>query len=144
MSTAPAAVRNILLADASVAALVGDRIYPDWVAQASPMPCIVLWTTYSDARDLLNGAMGFENSTVRVECIGLTRAQADDLMLLVNPALVKNPKRGMFGGVHVDSITQSSGTMQMADRPYDGSDRWLYRTIQSFKVNYHLFSRESC
>jgi len=142
MATGPAAIRYILANDPDVSAVVGDRIYPDWLCQDAVMPAITLWAVSSTPFDTMSGGMGMEKSRVRVECISQSRANSDSLWLLVNKALSKVLHKGNYGGIQVCSISQGTGSYQMADRPYDGSDRWLYRTIQSFDINYYLYEKE--
>lgn len=139
MATGIVAIRDILISNVDVSAIVLNRIYPDWLKQDTELPAICLWTVSSKSFDCMGGGLGMEANNVRVECIGNTRAVADDLWIQVNKALVKNNKHGVYGGVTVQSMTQSTGSYQIADRPVDGSDRWMYRTIQSFEIYYHLY-----
>mgnify|MGYP003672641661 CR=1 FL=1 len=141
MATGTAAVRNMLVNDAGVSSVVGDRIYPDWLKQDTDMPAVVMWTVSSKAFGVMDGGLGMEQSNIRVECIAQSRSEADDLWLKVNSALVKTNKKGLYGGVMVQSMDQSTGSHHMADRPYDGSDRWVYRTIQSFDIYYYLYEK---
>ena len=142
MATGTAAIRNILVNETEITNLIGDRIYPDWMKQDAEMPAIVLWTVSSTPYDTMSGGMGMEESRIRVECVSQTREQSDSIWLLVNKALSKTLRKGNYGGVQVCSISQGTGSYHMADRPYDGSDRWLYRTIQSFDIHYYLYEKE--
>jgi hypothetical protein len=135
-------VRSILLADADVSAMVGTRIGPDHFGQDTIKPAVCLWHISGEPYDCLDGGTGFENGRVRVECLSDTRVEADDLCRKVNIALVKSPKRGVWDSVYIDSISQGSGIAHLADRPLNGSQTWLYRTIQSFDVLYHLYQRD--
>ena len=137
-----AAIRAILVADADVYATVGERIGPDHFDQSSEMPAIAMWHISGTAYDCMDGGLGFERARVRVECIGDSRAEADSLWVKVNKALTKDLKRGQWGNVQVDSVTQGSGSQHLADRPLDGSENWFYRTIQSFEISYYLYEKE--
>jgi hypothetical protein len=142
MATGTAAIRHMLVNNSEVSSVVGDRVYPDWFAQDTAMPAICLWTVSSKPFSCMTGGLGIEASTVRVECLGQTRAEADSLWLSCNKALSKDNKKGLYGGVMVQSMDQSTGSYHMADRPYDGSDRWIYRTIQSFQIYYYLYEKD--
>lgn len=140
--TGTVAVRDILINSPEVSSLVGDRIYPDYLKQDTQMPSCVLWTISANAYDCFDGGMGFEKGRIRFESVAHTRQQADQIWLAANKALTKELKRGVHAGVLVDGITQSTGVFHMADRPADGSDRWLYRSIQTFEITYYLYEKE--
>lgn len=139
MATGVVAIRDMLVSNVDVAGVVLNRIYPDWFKQDTELPAICLWTVSSKPFDCMEGSLGMEANNIRVECLGKTRSEADALWLKVNKALVQQNKHGVYGGVNVQSMTQSTGSYHIADRPYDGSDRWIYRTIQSFEIYYHLY-----
>lgn len=141
MATGIAAIRHMLVTDPAVSAIVGDRVYPDWLKQDTVMPSIALWTVSSTAYDVMDGGLGIEKSNVRLECISQSRSESDALWLAANAALVRTNKKGLYNGVRVQSMTQSTGSYHMADRPMDGSDRWVYRTIQSFDIYYYLYEK---
>ncbi len=141
MATGVAAIRHMLVNDPDVSAIVGPRVYPDWLKQDAVMPSIVLWTVSSRAYGVMDGGLGIEASDIRVECIANTRSEADELWLKVNKALTRTNKKGLYNGVMVQSMSQSTGSYNMADRPVDGSDRWVYRTIQSFEIYYYLYEK---
>ena len=89
----------------------------------------------------MDGGLGIEENNVRLECVSGSRSQSDELWLAANAALTKTNKKGLYNGVMVQSLTQSTGSYHIADRPYDGSDRWIYRTIQSFDIYYYLYEK---
>lgn len=136
-----AAVRTILLADPDVAASVGTRIHPGQLPQDATKPSICLWTVSSEAYDCLDGGIGMETPRIRVEVISDSRETSDSIWLECNAALSRNFTPGTYAGTFVRAIGQSGGHFHLEDRPYDGSGRWLYRTIQSYQVTYHLFER---
>jgi hypothetical protein len=141
MATGIAAIRHILVNDPDVSAIVGGRVYPDWLKQDTEMPAVALWTVSSTAFDCMDGGIGMEKNDIRLECISTSRSQSDDLWIKVNKALTQTNKKGLYNGVMVQSLNQATGSYHMADRPYDGSDRWIYRTIQSFDIYYYLYEK---
>lgn len=137
--TGAAAIRAILASDSAIVAQVNNRIFPDYLPEDCQMPAIALWTVTATPFDCLGGGQGMEKGRIRVESFANTRAKADELWLLCNKALVKDIKRGEFGGVQVIALSQGTGSHHLADRPYDGTDKWMYRTIQSFDISYNLY-----
>jgi len=140
--TGPVAMRSILLGSPDVVSKVGNRIYPDYLQEDSQLPALLLWTISATPFDCMDGGMGFEKGRVRLEAYAETRQEADQLWLAANKALSKDLKRGVHAGVLVDGITQSTGVFHMADRPVDGSDRWRYRSIQTFEITYYLYEKD--
>jgi len=136
-----AAVRTILLADPSVSISVGTRIYPGQFPEDTEKPAVCLWAVSSEAFDCLDGGIGMETPRIRVEVVSPSRETSDNIWLECNIALSKNFTPGVYAGTFVRSIGQSGGHFHIEDRPYDGSGRWLYRTIQSYQVTYHLYER---
>ena len=136
------AIRAMLIADPDVTALVGDRIMPDHFDQDGERPMVCMWNISAVPYDTLEGGLGFERARVRVECVGDSRAQADAIWLAVNKALTKDLKRGTWDGTLVDCVTQGGGAQHLSDRPMDGSENWLYRSIQSFEISYYLYEKE--
>jgi hypothetical protein len=74
-----AAYREILLADPTVAAAVGQRIYPGIKPLDQRQPSIVL-RQISDVPDYhFNGPSGFSDGTIQVDCWGPDYASAKSL-----------------------------------------------------------------
>lgn len=136
-----AAVRSILAADAGVSALAGDRIYPGQFPQDVTRPAVVIWSVSSEAYDCLDGGIGLESPRMRIECVSMSRADSDSLWLACNKALSVGFTQGTYAGTFVRSIAQSGGHFHLEDRPYDGTDRWVYRTVQTFEISYHIYER---
>jgi hypothetical protein len=132
-----AAVRSIIAADASVIALAGNRVCVDFIPEDSTMPAALLYIASEKAEDCLSGFVGFETANVRLECYGETRKQADDLHAAARASL--NGKRGTYNGTRIKSISQATGRMYLVDKPNDGTDHWLFRTVQAFEVSYNSF-----
>lgn len=70
------ALTALLLADTSLDALVGDRIYWDTVPQGKASPVVVMYLI-SDAPDYhAVGPSGLVDSLVQIDCRGTTKASA--------------------------------------------------------------------
>lgn len=128
-------IREILVADASVNAIVAGRIYPDVLKEGTTLPAIFAYSVHEDAFDCIDtGFTGFYRARVRVETVAGTRDAAESLHSLVQSAL--NVGRGVYTSTEVHGVSQATGRTHLVDRPYDGSDRWRYRTVQSFDFSY--------
>ena len=75
MATGPAAIRYILANDPDVSAVVGDRIYPDWLCQDAVMPAITLWAVSSTPFDTMTPP------EIIVYCCNRRRRQGIDRVL---------------------------------------------------------------
>ena len=137
MSSILPAVVSILKNDAGVQLACSSRVYADVMPEDVEKPAILLYTTSEDAEDCLGGFIGFENARLRIEAYGLTRGSAEDTMESARQAL--NGLIGTFEGVPIKGISQATGKMHVVDIPNDGTDRWQFRTIQSFEISYNSF-----
>lgn len=131
-------VISSLKADANVTALVGTRIYADFVPEDSPKPAIFMYISSEDAEDCLEGMVDFADARVRIECVGLTRESSDDVCNAVRTAL-NALLATHYPNTSIQGITQATGKVHLVDIPNDGTDRWQFRTSQSFNITYHPF-----
>ncbi len=99
MITAPVAIRKVLAADPSVAALVGDRIAPPPVVQASTMPAVTYQRISTVEPVDLDGMPGLCRIRLQVDCWAPTQDAAEELAEAVKAKL-----RGFSGTVEGRSI----------------------------------------
>jgi len=137
MSNILPAVVSILKADAGVIALVGSKVYGDFMPEDVQKPALLAYITSEVAEDCLNGFTGFEDARVRIEAYGLTRESADAVVEAARQAL--NGILGVYAGVPIKGVSQATGKLHLVDIPNDGSDRWQFRTAQSFEISYNSF-----
>ena len=130
-------IRSIIAADATVQSIAGTRVSVDVIHQDSVMPALLLYIVSESSQDCLDGFVGFESARIRIECYGETRSQADALHAAARASL--NGTLGLHYGTMIKGIGQSTGRAYLVDRPNDGTDSWLFRTIQTFEVNYNSF-----
>jgi len=131
-------VVSSLKADANVSALVGTRIYADFAPEDSLKPCIILFITSEDAEDSIVGMIDFADARVRIECIATSREEADDVSNAVRKAL-NDLLATHYPNTSIQGISQATGKIHLVDIPNDGTDRWQFRTGQSFNITYHPF-----
>lgn len=77
-----------LLADADIAALVGDRVEWDDLAADSPLPAIMLQVISDPRPQNHDGFDPFRGTRVQINCEARTASEADALLELVIPVLV--------------------------------------------------------
>ena len=130
-------IRGVIAASADVIALAGNRICVDFIPEDSVMPAALLYIIHEESFDCLSGFVGLENAKIRVECYGETRGQSDELHKAIRSSL--NGLLGMHYGTMIKGVSQASGRIYLVDRPNDGTDNWLFKTIQTFEVTYNSF-----
>lgn len=137
MSNVLPAVVEILKSDATLTALVGARIYGDFMPEDIQKPAVLAYITSETAENCFDGFIGFENARVRLEAYGLTRDSADEVMEAARQSL--NGVLGTYAGTPIKGVAQATGKIHLVDIPNDGTDRWQFRTAQSFEIAYNTF-----
>ena len=137
MSNVLPAVVEILKADATLTALVGARVYGDFMPEDIQKPAVLAYITSETAENCFDGFVGFENARVRLEAYGLTRDSADEVMEAARQSL--NGVLGTYAGIPIKGVAQATGKIHLVDIPNDGTDRWQFRTAQSFEISYNTF-----
>lgn len=138
--TALSAVLFTIRNDATVTGLVGTRVYPDFLPEDSQKPAVIAYVSTEVSENVIDGFLGFETATIRVEAYGRSRSEADGVIQAARMSL-----NGMFGvvnGTPIKSLSQNTGILHLIDKPNDGTDRWQFRSVQSFDVSYNSFSRD--
>lgn len=129
--TIEGAIRNLLLLDPAIVAIVGDRIYPQQLPEdTDTFPAITLWTVTDDPADENHeGSGGLFTCTVQVSAWARTSATqggyttARKLALAVREALLG--KRVSLHHVEIQAIT--GGRMESVP-PMIESDVWHFAT----------------
>lgn len=138
MSLLPA-IRSLLLASPDVSSAVGDRVIPGVFDEDVTMPAVMIYVPYGQPYDCLSGGVGMETATLRLEVADKSVQRSYETWLACNKVLSRDFAPGVHYGCSIAGIYQTDGHLVIPDRPLDGSDEWIYRTIQSFNVSYHLY-----
>ena len=111
------AISNLLLGNATVAGMVGDRV--NWASQpGAELPAISLHRITGQRDATMTGRTGLVSSTVQIDVWGATYSQAKKLARAVIPALPQTPG-ATLQGVFINSESDS----------FEGEDPTpLYRT----------------
>ena len=137
MSSVIPAIISIFKADTDLTTLVESRVYADVMPEDVQKPAVLAYITSETAEDCLGGFVGFENARIRVEAYGLTRKSADIALEAARQSL--NGVIGTYAGIPIKGISQSTGKLNLVDIPNDGTDRWQFRSAQSFEISYNTF-----
>jgi hypothetical protein len=129
MSNVLPAVVEILKADATLTALVGARIYGDFMPEDIQKPAVLAYITSETAENCFDG--------FRLEAYGLTRESSDEVIEAARQSL--NGVLGTYAGTPIKGVAQATGKIHLVDIPNDGTDRWQFRTAQSFEIAYNTF-----
>lgn len=78
------AIRAMLLANADVAALVGDRVRPVIGAQEDPKPFLTIQISNNQGTQTHSGPAGSRNATAEIAIVSETYRDAEALALLID------------------------------------------------------------
>lgn len=129
-----AALVTLLLADAGVAAAVGDRVHWDERVQGGALPAVVLHAAGGGGDDYhLRGRIDRRETRVQVDCLGQTYLAADELAGAVRDCL--SGYRGSVGGVRFTGIFLDGAPRDIGDGGGAATPR-LYGIALDFMVNH--------
>ena len=126
-------MREILVGDAGVSAVVGTRIYPFQREEDSALPAIVYRSTMENPQQSLRSEVDLSETIVEYECIAATIAAAKSLAELVRQALAGTS--GAIGDIPHGAIRHTHSKSSFFD-PFDGSAEGLFSEIVEFTVMY--------
>lgn len=124
------AVYSLLSNDAGVAALVGDRIFPDVSPQRTPSPFVVYSTVSSSSYRHVKGPSGRATPRYQFDCYAESRLDADRLATAVRIAL--EGFTGTVAGVAISRITFDNRQTGIDEN----AEPWLRRTILDFFIEH--------
>jgi hypothetical protein len=95
------AINDILSKDAAVIAIVGTKLYPIAAPQENPLPFVV-YRRNNINPDYVKDGWAADNGAIQINALSSDYAESVSLIHAVRKAL--ELKRGVFAGVHIDSI----------------------------------------
>jgi hypothetical protein len=124
------AVEERLLADASLAALVSDRVYPDKYPQGVSFPFVVYHQVSETAGYSHDGDSNLDTDRFQFDCYGSTKASAQ---------AVKNALRALLSGKRF-TASNIRVTSCRLDNSLGGYDDVLkaWRYIQDYMIQYQV------
>jgi len=126
-----AALVSLLSADATLVALVSDRIHADQAPQGSTLPYLTYALIASPGHDHQAAAAAIANPTVQID----VWADSSTDRLAVEAAVVGalNGYSGTCGSVSIRRASRV-GRRQSYERPQDGSEAGVYRSSLDFEI----------
>ena len=128
-------IRTRTLADGTVTALVGTRMYSDALPQNTIMPAITYFVVDTVPQECLTAIADVSTARIQIDCFADDRGGANSLADAVRLALeMKN--HVLTGTQYILAINLDAGEQHTFDRPEAGSDKRRYVTTQDFRVSY--------
>lgn len=138
MSDITDAIYTILTSDGAVSALVGTKVYPDYLPQGVTAPAVVSAVIAGDETVPIDDpGYSFQPSRIQFDCYGSNRGQANDLWLKVRTALI-GAARSTVKGIQIREISPDSAHHYATDRVEAGSQSYRFITSQDFSFHYCL------
>lgn len=130
---AESALHALLSANAPLAALVGDRIYPHALPEGCVLPALVVELVSDVPQPTLDATAGYGLSQARMQVTGLAATYPGLKDLLAAVVSACNYQRGVLAGVRVNSIARALTGPDMAD-----DDRTVFHQSIDFLVTYQV------
>jgi hypothetical protein len=134
MADIGAACRSKLVGTATVAAILGTRIYPDQLPQSTTLPAAVYYGISGVDEPKLTGLAGFAQERIQIDAYASTRLAANALALAIRDALTSSWGRGTWGTVHVSGCVPEGGERYDTQGVGDGSDERQHITSRDFQI----------
>ena len=98
------AVRELILEDTVLAAMLGNRVYTMQMPQTiKAYPAIVLWLISEEPWDALDGIVNIETATVQINVYGKNMPEATETRFKVRDKI--NHYSGIVNGLPIKSIS---------------------------------------
>ena len=133
MAGIEAAIRSVLVADASVDALVDGRIYPWMRQQGSVFPAIVYELDDTEPSEGLGGHLDLTRVTITINSIAETYSAAKELASDVRAAM--NGYTGTSEGVVIKSVIHDNDTGIVEDSEI-GNSRGVSTIVSEYIIWY--------
>ena len=125
------AIFNILTADANLAALVSDRIYPEMAPENVVAPFVVYSIRSVDPKDTKSASSGLDVSRVEFYVCGPDYANVQTINATVRLAIER--QEGNFDGVAIQSVQYNDEDcdFDIDTRDYVSEMRFTFRVLRS-------------
>ena len=128
-------LRQYLIADANVLALVSTRIYPDVLPLGQTSDSIVLETISSNTEPTIDGTIAKVDTRISVRCYSATKKQASviakNVRLDSGLESLKNTTMNSRWIEHVNCEDAHSGQEEL---PVDGGSYHRYVVVQDYRI----------
>ena len=133
-------IRDVLLADAGVSAVVGVKVYIGWLERSFSLPCVTIFDPSEHGEvGMLGGAQDEYNSVVQVDvwCRGDSKSgplNRDELAKAVKVALGKKTN---FAAMQAAGFVLGSPNVVSLDESEEDMKSPVYRKSLRFPVMYY-------
>lgn len=133
------AVRDYILADATVAALISTRLYPDVLDQSwttTDGPAVAYEIISTDEESTLADRAGSLHSRFQFICYADSRMTANATARAIKNSGI-TAIHGTYSGVWISGVTIESGIRTSVEKPDDGKASYRYLSEFDLMVDYH-------
>jgi hypothetical protein len=128
-------VRTYLLANATVAGLIVDRIYPDIVEQDATLPAVAVSKISTTHDHTLSNLAGLAHVRLSFDCYADTRGIANQVAEAIRASgLVA--VRGITSGTNIRGVRIEEGQRNEIEYSNEASDDHRYVTSMDIMVDY--------
>ncbi len=127
------AVYNQLSNNATIVAVVGERIYPLSIPQGESLPAIVYQVISEEHDNHVDGSGGLAHATVQISCYATSYAAARNLAETIRVAITGD--RGTYASIEVTGCLLESD-LDIYHPPADASDVGVYQIANSYSYWY--------
>ena len=125
------AVRSVLVNDATVAALVVARVYPQRRPMGTAVPALIYQNVYSETNQAVATQGGLKRTRLSIFCIDRTYAAVKTLRNAVEGALINYS--GTLEGETIDSLRLESA-IDIDETNEPAGEFGYFRTILDFVI----------
>ena len=128
-------LRQYLIADASVLALVSTRIYPDVLPQGQSNDSIVLETISSNTDGTIGGTIVSVGTRISVRCYSSTKKQASVIAKTIRiDAGLEQLANTTMNGRWIQHVECEDAITGQEELPIDGGSYSRYVAVQDYRV----------
>ncbi|MHC4406760.1 MAG: tail completion protein gp17 [Planctomycetota bacterium] len=129
-------VRTRLVFADDVANLVGERVFPGFLAQGAALPACRLLVQSTLPYRVANGHSALKKSRIRIDCFAERYEETEQLADAIAAAAVMGGFRGTAGDSSVAS-SNVDNRYDDPDPPDPGTDRWRYCQVVELLVDHN-------
>ncbi len=129
------ALRSKLIAENTITALVGERIYPTVIPQGGSAPCVVLRRISTRPEHTLAGMTRLSHSRIQFDCLSDDKDEADSIAKAIQNCGIDS-YQGTTLGITFHGAEFERGDEDEVDNPTDGNEEFRYITTFDLLIHY--------
>jgi len=124
-----------LLAESTVTNIVGTNIKSGSISPKNKTPYIIIKRVDADYSQDLAGAADFVKTTLSIDCVSNTYAEADDLFEQVR-LILDSYQQTLMGTFWINSVKLTNRFDIDPDKPEANNQKWTYTQVGIFDISY--------